>query len=177
MIVRLNSGNFGIFYRSEFYLILSSRKRSVLKIVQNDTNIRHQLLNFRIKNQLLKIKFFSPEVSRVFSKDPLMNSEHFDTVMVSAEKPAKNGFYGGLKLRGLSWNQMNAPYFIYEIDQRKKLNTLGDFENQTPTHMDATHAFSKILQIFKIEFPGNWPIIFICWESEWLTDSFPVFLK
>ena len=28
-------------------------------------------------------------------------------------------------------NQMNTPYFIYEIDQRKKLNTLGDFENQT----------------------------------------------
>ena len=40
----------------------------------------------------------SPEVSRVFSKDPLMNSEHFDTnlmgaadcgYMVSAKKPAR----------------------------------------------------------------------------------------
>ena len=40
---RLNSGNFGIFYHSEFYSILSSRKGSVLKIIQNDTNIRHQL--------------------------------------------------------------------------------------------------------------------------------------
>ena len=48
---------------------------------------------------------------------------------------------------------MNTPYFIYEIDQRKKLNTLGDFENQTPTHIDATHAFSKILQNFQNRIP------------------------
>ena len=39
---------------------------------------------------------------------------------------------------------MNTPYFIYEIDQRKKLNTLGNFENQPPTHIDATHAFIPI---------------------------------
>ena len=104
----------------------------------------------------------SPEVSRVFSKDPLMNSEHFDTnlmgaadcgYMVSAKKPAKKWILRGLKLRGLSWNQMNTPYFIYEIDQRKKLNTLGDFENQTPTHIDATHAFSKILKNFQNRIP------------------------
>ena len=44
---------------------------------------------------------------------------------------------------------MNTPYSIYEIDQRKKLNTLSDFENQTPTHIGATHAFSKILQNFE----------------------------
>ena len=48
---------------------------------------------------------------------------------------------------------MNTPYFIYEIDQRKKLNTLGDFENQIPTHIDATHAFSKILQNFQNRIP------------------------
>ena len=48
---------------------------------------------------------------------------------------------------------MNTPYFIYEIDQRKKLNTLSDFENQTPTHIDATHAFSKILQNFQNRIP------------------------
>ena len=56
-------------------------------------------------------------------------------------------------MRGLTLNQMNTPYFIYEIDQRKKLNTLGDFENQTPTHIDATHAFSKILQNFQNRIP------------------------
>ena len=53
----------------------------------------------------------SSEVSRVFSKDPLMNSEHFDTnlmgaadcgYMVSAKKTAKKWILRGLKLRGLS---------------------------------------------------------------------------
>ena len=32
---------------------------------------------------------------------------------------------------------MNTPYSIYEIDQRKKLNTLSDFENQKPTPIGA----------------------------------------
>ena len=45
------------------------------------------------------------------------------------------------------------PYFIYEIDQRKKLNTLGNFENQTPTHIDATHAISKSEQNFQNRIP------------------------
>ena len=45
------------------------------------------------------------------------------------------------------------PYFIYEIDQRKKLKTLGDFENQTPTHIGNAHAFSKILQYFENRIP------------------------
>ena len=45
---------------------------------------------------------------------------------------------------------------MYENDQRKKIDTLGDFDNKTPTHMAATHAISKSLsEIFKIEFPGN----------------------
>ena len=42
-ISRLNTGNFRIFYPSEFYLILSGRIRSALKIIQNDTDIGHQL--------------------------------------------------------------------------------------------------------------------------------------
>ena len=48
---------------------------------------------------------------------------------------------------------MNTPYFIYEIDQRKKFNTLGDFKYQTPTHIVTTHAFSKILQKFENRIP------------------------
>ena len=48
---------------------------------------------------------------------------------------------------------MNIPYLKYEIDQRKKMNTLGDFGNQTPTHIDATHAFSKILQNLQNRIP------------------------
>ena len=59
----------------------------------------------------------------------------------------------GFEWKTVTWNQMNTPYFIYEIDQRKKLNTLGDFENQTPKHIDATHAFSKILQNFQNRIP------------------------
>ena len=44
---------------------------------------------------------------------------------------------------------MNTPYSIYEIDQRKKLNTLSDFENQKPTPIGAAHAFSKIDRNFQ----------------------------
>ena len=40
---------------------------------------------------------------------------------------------------------------MYETDQRKKLNTLGDFEIQTPSHIDANHAFSKILSFYPAE--------------------------
>ena len=96
------------------------------------------------------------------SKDAPENSTSFDTKvvvvggganMVLNEKPTKIWKLRGWKLRGLTWNQMNTPYFIYEIDQRKKLNTLGDFENQTPTHIGTTHAFSKILQNFENRIP------------------------
>ena len=46
-------------------------------------------------------------------------------------------------MRGLSRNQLSTRSFIYENDQRKKIGTLGDFDNKTPTHMAATHAISK----------------------------------
>ena len=67
---------------------------------------------------------------------------------------------------------MNTPYLIYEIDQRKKLNTPGDFENQTSTHIDATHAFSKnrprkkVISIFN---PGIQPS-----HMGWVTYSLPI---
>ena len=53
----------------------------------------------------------SPEVSRVFSKDPLMNSEHFDTnlmgaadcgYMVLTQKPPQKLILRRWKLRGLT---------------------------------------------------------------------------
>ena len=96
------------------------------------------------------------------SKDAQENSTSFDTDVVTGgdrgkmvlnEKLGKNTILRGLKLRGLTWNQMNTPYFLYKIDQRKKLNTMGDFENKTPTHIDATHAFSKIWQNFQNRIP------------------------
>ena len=61
----------------------------------------------------------------------------------------------GLKLRGLTWNQIKTPYLIYEIDQGKKLNILDDFENKTLTHMSATHAISKIEHEFQNQIPRN----------------------
>ena len=42
-VYRLSSGNFEIFYHSEFYLILNIQIGSVFEIIQNGTNIRHQL--------------------------------------------------------------------------------------------------------------------------------------
>ena len=32
---------------------------------------------------------------------------------------------------------------MYENDQRKKIDTLGDIDNKTPTHMAVTYAISK----------------------------------
>ena len=51
------------------------------------------------------------------------------------------------------WNQINNPNFIYKNDQRKKIDTFKDFENKTPTHMDATHAISKSERNFQNRFP------------------------
>ena len=64
--------------------------------------------------------------------------------MVSNEKLTKNRKLRGLKLRGLRLNQMSIPYFIYQIDHGDEVDTIGDFENETPTHMSATHAIPKI---------------------------------
>ena len=49
-------------------------------------------------------------------------------------------------MRGLGQNQISTPHSIYENDHRNKINILRDFENETPTHMSATHAISKIEQ-------------------------------
>ena len=90
--------------------------------------------------------------SRV-SKDAHENSASFDinvvvvgdgANMVLNEKPTKNWKLRGLKLRGLSQNQISTPYFIYENDHRNKINIFGDFENEITTHMGATHAISKV---------------------------------
>ena len=66
--------------------------------------------------------------------------------MVSNEKLTKNRELRGLKLRGLTRNQISTPHFIYQNDHRNKINILRDFENETSTHLSATHAISKIEQ-------------------------------
>ena len=73
--------------------------------------------------------------------------------MVLNEKLTKNKKLRGLKLRGLTRNQINNPYFIYKNNQRKKIDTFNDFENITPTHMDATNAISKSERNFQNRFP------------------------
>ena len=56
--------------------------------------------------------------------------------------------YGGCVgwdgLCGLRRNVISYLYFIYQIDHRNEVNTIGDFENKTPTHMSATHAQNRI---------------------------------
>ena len=64
--------------------------------------------------------------------------------MVLNEKPTENWKLRGLKLRGLTRNQISTPQFIYQNDHRNKINISRDSENGTPTHMGTTHAFSKI---------------------------------
>ena len=42
---------------------------------------------------------------------------------------------------------------MHENDRGKKLNTFGNFENKTPTHMDATHVISNSERNFRIRIP------------------------
>ena len=100
----------------------------------------------------------SPEVSGIFSTDPLVNLEHFDTnfmgaadcgYIVSTDKPVKKWILRGWKLRGLTWNRINTLSFIYENDQRNKINIFSDSESVTPTHIGAAHTFSKIRRKFQ----------------------------
>ena len=73
--------------------------------------------------------------------------------MVLREKTVKKWKLRGLRLRGLMWNHMSTPCFIYENDQHKKLNILSGFENKIPTHMVATHAISKSEWKFRNRIP------------------------
>ena len=73
--------------------------------------------------------------------------------MVLHEKPTKNWKLRGLKLRGLGRNQIITANFIYQNDQCNKVNTLGDFENETPTYISTTHAFSKVRENFQNRIP------------------------
>ena len=91
--------------------------------------------------------------------------------MVSNEKLTKNRKLRGLKLRGLRLNQMIIPYFIYQIDNGDEVDTIGDFDTETPTHMSATHAILRIEQksqnrtprelYQKFSYPGIQPIHFV----------------
>ena len=52
---------------------------------------------------------------------------------------------------------MSIPYFIYQIDHGDEVDTIDDFENETPTHMSATHAISKIEQKSQNRIPRELP--------------------
>ena len=75
--------------------------------------------------------------------------------MVSNEKLTKKWKLWGLKLRGLSRNQIISANLIYQNFQRNKVNILGDFEIETLTHISATHAISKIRLKFQNRIPRD----------------------
>ena len=56
-------------------------------------------------------------------------------------------------MRGFKRNQINYPNSIYLNVKRNKINTLGVFENETPTYISATHAFLKIRGKFENRIP------------------------
>ena len=65
-----------------------------------------------------------PASLKLFYDDSFLNLQHFDTKLMGAAQRgkklrSKNGqkwILRGLKLRGLTLNQINTPYLIYEID-------------------------------------------------------------
>ena len=52
--------------------------------------------------------------------------------------------FSRFSIQGLRQNRISTHDFISQNDRRKKLCNLGDCENETPTHMSATHAISKL---------------------------------
>ena len=65
----------------------------------------------------------SPEASKVFPKDPLMNLKHFDTnlmgaadcgYMVLTKKTSKKWLLRGLNLRRLRQNQISILKYVYQ---------------------------------------------------------------
>ena len=127
-------------------------------VIQNYTDITYEIYSFQIRNRLFN--FYVGVLAREqgetnfshISVDARENFPSFDTNVVTGgdwgkmvlnEKLAKNWKLRGLILRGLSRTQLSTQSFIYENDQRKKIGTLGDFDNKTPTHMATTHAISK----------------------------------
>ena len=115
-----------------------------------------QKLIFKLLHRRLCEWATSGKLSHI-SKDALENCASFDTstvigslwgIMVSFKKPPKTYTFWGLKLRGLVQNQISTRDCISQNDQRKNLCHFGDFENETPTHMSATHAISKLKRNF-----------------------------
>ena len=56
-------------------------------------------------------------------------------------------------MRGLRQNQISTANLIHKAYKCIKINTLGNFEIEAPTHMSATHAISKPDQKFQNQFP------------------------
>ena len=102
-ILRLNSGNFGNFYPDQFHSKFSSRVKSALKIIPNDTDTTYDLLNFRIENSLFifcvgeTVRGKSPNVSRVFLRSKILISWVPLTAVIwfQPKNRPKNGFHGG----------------------------------------------------------------------------------
>ena len=61
----------------------------------------------------------------------------------TSERLAKNLKLRELQFRGLRRTQLSTLSFSHKNDQRKKIDTLGDYDNKTPTHMAVTHPISK----------------------------------
>ena len=160
-MIRLNSGIFRIFKVSVQNLNLNSSDCRALKIITNDTKLEPISWELNLKNSCfficVGVWVRGQDAANFWHiwKDAQKNFASFDTNvvlggaganMVLNEKPTKNWKLRGLKLRGLGQNQISTPHFIYENDHRNKINIFRDFENETPTHMSATHAISKIEQ-------------------------------
>ena len=52
-------------------------------------------------------------------------------------------------MRGLNRNQLSTSHFIYKNDQCNKINSHGDFEDETPTYLGAAHVILKVEQKFQ----------------------------
>ena len=149
---RLNSGIFSIFEPSEWNFNLISSECRTWKIISIDTKLEPISWKLKIENPFLNFSVgvgvggHRPTNLRHRPKDAQENLLSFETNLLGANKREKTTRKMDYPLFYI-WNQRD--------DQRKKLNTLGDFENQTPP----TH-FQKFC-----EFLGNWTKIFISPES------------
>ena len=91
------------------------------------------------------------------------------------EKLFEKWILRGLKLRGLIWNQISTPNYVYQNDHRNKTYKRVILRIKRSRIWAQPTQFQNQSEISKNEFPGNWTKSWISPESAWFTDSFSIF--
>lgn len=166
---------FMIFELSVWNLNLIACRAS--KIISYDAKLEPISWNLNIVNPLLNFCVgvwvggsLTYSVNYLHRSKDVQKNQHL-LIPVSARRPVEShgaNMERKLKITGvkIAWvhaawimhNQISTTNFIYENDQRNKINIAGDFENEDVAHANryCPRKFQNWAKISKIELPGNW---------------------